>query len=193
MSTQSEDSPILAFYRMTGLDAAGRSLSDIMAFGDRELEAIHNYIQWLFPLAEESGANSRAPLLTATDMAAFREDPALRERMIRSLVMMLEFYGLALSGHDGVPAVRVSSLFVQRKTAWLRVDNHNLLRITRILRSLTLLGLPEYAGALFACLERLYSVYGDTIGQRTLNFWREAVHDRGVTDNGATAGGSREP
>ena len=65
------DSRVLEFYRGHGRDHRGRLLADILGFDFYELEFHHDYIQWLFPLPEPSGANASAPLLTDEDIAAF--------------------------------------------------------------------------------------------------------------------------
>jgi hypothetical protein len=65
------DSPIIAFYRGAGPDHRGRFLHEIREFGVDELESTHDFIQWLFPLPERSGANPHAPLLSASDIDAF--------------------------------------------------------------------------------------------------------------------------
>jgi len=169
------DSTILAFYRLTGTDAAGRFLPEVMAFSNSELESVHNYVQWLFPLPEASGASPTAPILTAGDIAAFRTDPILQQRLRQSMALMFEFYGFTTEDPLGVVTVRLSSHFERRKTVWLLQHNHNLLRITRMLRSLSILGLHEYSVAWLACLERLYGPYRETISERTMAFWRGAV------------------
>src|SRR5262245_5587601 len=64
-------SRLLDFYRGEGTDAEGRRLDDILAWRDGRLEAVHDFIQWLFPLPEPSRFNPDAPLLTPHDIAAF--------------------------------------------------------------------------------------------------------------------------
>jgi len=159
------DSQWLRFYADGGLDARGRRLEEILAWDDAALEAVHDYIQWLFPLPEPSAFNPAAPLPTHADIAAFRANPALRARLLAALARMRRFYGLA--GEDAQAA---------GQRAWLTPGNHNFLRITRILRSLTLLGCAPEARALLGELERLAAgPAGTVIGERTLRFWREAV------------------
>ncbi|MFN3593440.1 MAG: opioid growth factor receptor-related protein [Thiobacillaceae bacterium] len=85
------DSPLIAFYRGSGRDAAGRSLAQILAWDDERLERVHDYIQWLFPLDAPSAFNPLAPVLSPADIAAFRVDPQLRERLRASLRLMLRF------------------------------------------------------------------------------------------------------
>ena len=49
MTAPSSD-PLLRFYRLEGTDARGRSLEEIWTWEAGRLEAVHDYIQWLFPL-----------------------------------------------------------------------------------------------------------------------------------------------
>src|SRR6185437_16980358 len=76
--TMTAGSPILAFYR-GGCDDRRRRLAEILAWSDARLEAVHDYIQWIFPLPEASGANPSAPVLSQADIAAFGADPGLRQ------------------------------------------------------------------------------------------------------------------
>lgn len=165
-------SPILDFYRGTGTDHAGRTLVDILGFDHEALECHHDYIQWLFPLPEPSGALRTAPLLGADDIAAFASDPILRDELRRSLDLMLDFYGLLRV--EG-PAVRMAPHFGQRVPVWLTPMNHNYLRLTRILRSCTLLGLGPEARALLDALEQIAIAAEGIIPERSLAFWRGAV------------------
>ena len=86
-------SALLDFYRERGTDGAGRHLRDVWAFSDREMEWHHDFIQWLFPLTTRSQYNPDAPVLTAEEIAAFRADPELRERLRTSFVRFLRFLG----------------------------------------------------------------------------------------------------
>ncbi len=44
-------SQLTDFYRGTGTDAEGRTLAEIWAYSDAELEGVHDFIQSLFPCA----------------------------------------------------------------------------------------------------------------------------------------------
>ena len=169
------ESPLVGFYRGDGRDHRGRLLSDIHAFDPHELESHHDYIQWLFPLPEPSGANAEAPLLSSEDIAAFASDESLRTALLQSFRMMMRFYGLDL--WEGRPDIKVArgARFAERRQVWLTRGNHNFLRISRILRSLTLLGLGGHATALLKSLEGLYVEEASTIGDTTMGYWRRAV------------------
>ena len=45
------------------------ALFEVVAMGDQDIEQHHDFIQWLFPLNVPSGANRRAPVLSAEDVA----------------------------------------------------------------------------------------------------------------------------
>ena len=78
-SPERADSPLVRFYRGDAPDARGRTLDDILAWDDEQLEAVHDYIQWLFPLDEPSRFNPDAPLLTPADRVAFLQPPLAGE------------------------------------------------------------------------------------------------------------------
>ena len=93
-------SRLLDFYRGQATDSEGRWLRDIWTWDDDELESVHDFIQWLFPLPEPSRFNPDAPLLTEADITAFRGDEQLRANLRRSFERVLTFLGLAMS-EDG--------------------------------------------------------------------------------------------
>lgn len=167
--------PIIDFYS-GGRDAAGRTLSEILSWSDERLEAVHDYIQWLFPTREPSGVNPLAPLVTDATAAAFAADAVLRDRLRLALDRMLVFYGLRRKG----PRIEIDpSGFPLRSRVWLRPGNHNHLRLTRLLHSLAVLGLRDDALALRRCLldDVCAGPDGGNVSKRTAEFWRAAVAD----------------
>ncbi len=162
---------LVAFQRGTRHDDRGRLLSEILRADDDWLESTHDFIQWLFPLPEPSAVNPAAPLAGAEVQQAFRDDALLRAHLRASFLRMLRFYGLAL-GDDG--KVRPAGNWAQR-SAWLRHGGHNDLRITRILRSMRVLGLGDEARALLDCLERLRESEPCGVNPRAFDYWRAAL------------------
>jgi hypothetical protein len=161
--------PIVAFYR-GGHDAAGRTVEQILAWDDDQLEMVHDYIQWLFPLRQASGVNPLAPLVRGETVDAFARDAALRHRLASALDRMLAFYGLRRR------AQRIDidpDRFPSRSQVWLHAGNHNHLRLTRIMQSLATLGLREDALALQRCLlEDVYALHARHVSDATVRFWR---------------------
>jgi hypothetical protein len=145
--------PIVSFYS-GGRDDRGRTLEQIRGWSDDRLEAVHDYIQWMFPTIRPSAVNPSAPLVSRTTIQAFEADPALGERLRGSLDRMLVFYGLR-RGVDAVGSVRIDideARFGACAANWLHRGNHNHLRLTRMMESLSALGLHEDARALRRCL-----------------------------------------
>jgi hypothetical protein len=170
-------SELLDFLRGRGPDDAGRTLAQLWAWEDEDLERHHDFIQWMFPLPERSGANPAAPVLRPTELDSLREDAAIRANLRRSLDRMLAFYGFAWNSDRS--ALALSPIFAQKASNWLSAGNHNFLRLTRILRCLVLAGEATAASALLAALEGLAARgYGRVIGPRSLGFWREAAGPR---------------
>ena len=170
----SEGGRIVAFYEGTATDDRGRYLDDVLRFDDSKLEYVHDFIQWLFPLPERSGANPSAPVLDDAAIEQFHRRPQLRAALRRSLDRMLSFYGLAWSG-DRI----AKNVSFPRTSGWLNPGNHNHLRLTRILRSLTVLGEAQLARTL---LEALTDIYDEEccagrkrISQRSFKFWKRAI------------------
>ena len=168
-----DPSKLIAFYRGTGRDAAGRTIAEIWAWDARRLEMVHDYIQWLFPLPEASRFNPDAPRLTVEDAHHFR-DADLQDRLARSRDLMLAFFGLEFDG----TSVRRATAFSDRAANWLTPLNHNHLRLTRILLSLGYLNQSSEAGALLACLLNIADHEGKSaVTARTRAFWVEAAED----------------
>jgi len=163
-------SHLLDFYRLQKPDSEGRLLSDLWTWSDDQLEQCHDFIQWVFPLAEPSSVNPDAPLVTGADRQAFRSDEHLRSNMRRSLSVFLRFLGLETNGNAQVTR---PSNFANRSAIW-RHPNHNWLRVTRLLKSLRLLGFDKEAAAVWACLKELHENDG-LVMEDSFSYWREAA------------------
>ncbi|WP_035993168.1 opioid growth factor receptor-related protein [Leptolyngbya sp. KIOST-1] len=167
---------IVPFYLGQQPDAQGRTIQTMWNWGFETLETVHDYIQWLFPLGERSAFNLHAPLVDADVIRAFQHDPTLRQNLLRSLDVMLRFYGLQRQeqGSTGAIVTRAEH-YPQRQFTWLGRFNHNYLRITRMLKCLTMFGLVAEARAFYQCLQDIYRESGDRIGAETFQYWTNAV------------------
>lgn len=188
----SPQSMLIRFYdpEKKGEDEQGRTLDEILAWDDATLERCHDYIQTLFPLPEPSGARDNAPLITLEVRQAFRNRPELRENFITAFNRMLSFYGLEWQkvqdtddSADQNPNTDVTHIITQGEkwdTAaprWVVHRNHNHLRITRIIRSLRVLGCKEQAFALHVFLEEDDDVLGN-VSQQSRDFWTRASNNK---------------
>lgn len=109
-----------------------------MALDPSQLEHVHDYIQWLFPLPEPSRAQPQSPVMTDEDIEAFKLDLDLHKQVERACLLMLNWY--------------------MDSPHWVTPRNHNFLRITRIIRFLTLIGFDAEAamfyGYALGCLRK---------------------------------------
>jgi hypothetical protein len=171
-------SRVLDFYRGELRHPRGVTIESIWGWDHGQLEYEHTYIQWLFPLRDPSRAVPGSPTITEAEVGEFNRDPALRERVLRSLRCMLGFYGFTMiPAADAAEGVTIAPApdFAAKSRSWLTPGNHNHLRITRILKSLCILGLQNEAREMFAALQRVYVTNADAIGSMTYEFWRKAV------------------
>ncbi|KAJ1303410.1 hypothetical protein OPQ81_011602 [Rhizoctonia solani] len=108
-----------------------------------ELERRHGFIQWLFPIPEQ-GLNMFANPLTKHEIEEITSSPAMLVRVRRAYELMLDFYGMELLDTD-------TGLIGRKEDGWeeryqnLTSSSHNNLRITRILKCLSILSYPHYA------------------------------------------------
>jgi Opioid growth factor receptor (OGFr) conserved region len=167
--------PVVAFYS-GGFDNQHRTLEQLWSWSDDRLEAVHDYIQWMFPTVQPSGVNPFAPLVTPDTIAAFDTKAALRTRLRRSLDRMLSFYGFRRVAASGGPdRIEIDpARFPDRAATWLHPGNHNHLRLTRIMECLSALGLPAEGRALQQCLlaEVCEGPGRQRVTRSTVEFWR---------------------
>jgi len=177
MSVDITCDPIVIFYLGRSADHEGRRLEDIWTWDNRKLEGTHDYIQWLFPLREMSPFNQDAPILTSEAIDEFLKNDELRKRVRTSLEIMLKFYGLkSVVTANGIIEISKAHDFDERCREWITPCNHNFLRLTRIIKSLKILGLLNWALALFSCLEKIYRMNSSEIGAETFAYWKAAAN-----------------
>jgi hypothetical protein len=160
------------FLSRDGLDSCGRSLENILAWSDDELEFHHDFIQWLFPLETSSRANSDAPVLTRLECSELGQDRNVRAGLRDGFKRMLRFYGLEWRGTEIIKSTNWDA----RCSNWAWTPTHNDLRITRILHSLSLFGLSVEALAFLRFLENMVQENSLNSSRRaTLTYWQNAV------------------
>ena len=147
--------PIHAFLAGTGTDGAGRRLDGVLAFDDIRIEAVHDFIQWCFPLPEASRAVPGAPVLARGEADAIRGDPKALAGLRAALVRMRRFYG--------------------DTDRWLAAHDHNHLRITRILTAIGDLAGSDEAQDFHAFVTGRNASAGSPINPDSLRYWAAAL------------------
>ena len=90
---------------------------------------------------------------------------------------MLTFYGLYIDFSQN--KVSKEEWFVESKKIWISPNNHNYMRVTRILKSLCLLGQRAFAEAFLEFLIELKKEFDTDISASNLKYWMEAVEQNG--------------
>lgn len=166
---------IIGFYKGTATNQKGTSFENIHAMTDNELEEDHFYIQWIFPLPEASKAVPEAPILRQEDINRFRESYELKSNMLKMALKMFDFYGLKVGEGESKGKIVKADDFDEKAQNWLTPRNHNFLRLSRIIRSMKLLGLEGLAKNFHKCLCGIYEENEEIIGSYTKQFWDEAI------------------
>jgi hypothetical protein len=142
------------FLAGTGTDGAGRTIDQVLDFDDAHWERTHDFIQWLFPLAEASRSIRNAPVLTANQIGQIRESETMRVNIQRSVLRYKEF--------------------LASTTKWRSGYDHNHLRISRVIKCLRLLVDDEEANAFKYWVAGQLGNQIDSINAESNRFWRLA-------------------
>ncbi|KAF9483379.1 hypothetical protein BDN70DRAFT_873878 [Pholiota conissans] len=123
-----------------------RTISQIHTkwFGDYDkLEYGHGYIQWLFPI-REYGMNYESQPLYKHEIERMKADPVIVQRVIESYKLMLDFYGMRLASEaTGFVERSLPPRNYEQRYQNLVRSSHNNLRISRILKCLSEMGLER--------------------------------------------------
>ncbi len=136
-------------------DAQVRTLNAILQFSDNQLEHDHRYIQWLFPLETMSENVWESPILSKEEKKEIKASPVIQENMRRALARMTAFY--------------------RETESWLSENDHNHLRISRILNATrSLVGQKEATTFYNALINRIGETHSH-INPENMRCWKEAV------------------
>lgn len=130
---------IINFYLHNGADCHGRTLKDMWSWDNETLETTHDYIQWMFPTIQPSQFNQYAPVLDDDTIKVFRNNSELQSYLTTSSFLFERFLDLD-----------------NPKAHWLKHNNHNFLRISRVIDSLMTLSCRPRALQFFSRVEKAY-------------------------------------
>ena len=183
-------SDIQAFLLGQGPDNKGRFYSSILTFDDQMWDECHDFIQWLFPLPVESKHARFSPVLTHQDIEDLWNNSVVQINLINFANRFCSFLGINIfmpsgAGLDFLTGgkcfteirfrVSLSNNFSDQAKYWLRANDHNHLRINRMLQCLVLFGLENLAKAIFRCLVMIKCEFDDCITDETMVYWRNAL------------------
>lgn len=156
-------SKIIEYFEGKATDHKGRTLAYAQAQDNRMFECCHDFIQWMFPLHEKSYHATVSPVLSSAEVEQLRTSDAAKENMRKNFVRFCDFLGIGEDRNE------------KRIKWWAHDGNHNLLRITRAIRSLRLFGLDKEAGELVNKVWDVAEQY--KISSKSLGFWKKAYED----------------
>ena len=145
---------LIAFLKNEETDFKGRSLTDIWAYNDSQIEANHDFIQLLFPLNKPSKHSFHGVYLNDdAQVIEIKNNKAIQANIHTSANWFL--------------------MFLERVEHWRVGYNHNQLRITRIIECLRLLIGDNEANKFY---ENVLSILGsdNNINKKTIKFWADA-------------------
>jgi len=157
---------ILGFLENSIPDYKDRYHQEILNFTDAELEKCHDQVQWMFPLHEASNFAEVYPILTPPVVAACRASFVVKRSMQLAATRMEKFYRLGLNNST------IHWIWTANKHDR---PNHNLLRITRIIRSLRFMGLEDEAKQFHDSAAKIAKQHG--LGDKTFEYWSKALND----------------
>jgi len=170
-----EEFSYLKFLQNKTKNNDGYYLKDYWDMKNSELEYIHNYIQFMFPLYEPSSVKPYIPVLNKDEVQKILTNKGLyhdiKENIKKSLTIMLDFYGLKYEKDK----IEKYDNFIERKKNWITPRNHNYLRITRILKCLMIFEMRDEAIAFYRMLLELKGEYPKEIDDISVDYWVEAV------------------
>lgn len=145
-------SQITEFYVNGGPDNLGRTLHDYLNFSYEDRERVHDYIQWMFPLNEESEYNDSAPILTRDDIQTI-----LREKGQEPILISFHYF---------------FDFLLENRHLVYGTPNHNWKRISRVIKCLRLFGLATIAYRFWNTSMLLLK----DPRSETVFYWNEALH-----------------
>jgi hypothetical protein len=132
---------------------AGYHVRDIsFSWQNDKLEALHDWVQWCFPLQMPSMYVPDAPMLTVADLQFIQRDDLCQENLEHLRFRMHEFYA--------------------ETKAWRLPRDHNHARITRILKSTALCTGPLFAKQFH---DHLMSLGTNFVNSTTKLIWQQTI------------------
>ena len=135
-------------------DHRGRLLEDIYNFSDNEIEGTHDFIQIIFPLAEPSYWSSNKYFIETQKEI----DNLSRNKNVKNSILKSASWYIA---------------FLKRNNHWKHSNNHNLKRITRMIKSVRLIAGDTDADKVKKEIMNIENIER-LIGQKSFQYWETA-------------------
>lgn len=154
---------IIDFLENRSTDYKGRTFMDIVECSDKKMEECRDQVQWMFPLHEESNFAQTYPIVTAETLQKAKNSPFIKNNLLIAKSRMEKFLAIG----------ECKDIDIQRK--WCQERNHNLLRITRVIRCLRLFGMKDDAIDFHDKALKAGNYFG--ISNVTTAYWWRALYE----------------
>ena len=139
---------------------------DIVVFTDDEVEAYHDFIQWIFPTSQPSRFNGDAPTIDENFAAMLYDNQCALQNYCKSCRRYLHYMDFDCNGDGNIHTYHGGRPFY-------RLPYHNFLRITRILQSLRETGHPQCSANLFTqMMDMLHATRNHPVSSTTIAYWQ---------------------
>ena len=129
----------------------GLTVQQVLAMTDDEMEAKHDWVQWAFPTWEPSRYNPTAPIVLPSEI-----DSTLLEARVNLKAMEIHYLH-----------------FLMTTQHWRHPNDHNHLRICRLIKSLRLFRLRGDAEEIYA-----FAIRATSYSDETRRHWFDALNER---------------
>lgn len=157
-----------AFLEGRQTDDKGRTIDSILRWSNLRLELSHNYIQRVFPTDESSKYARSLKPISPSDISSLVKSEASKNNIRKAYIRMLSLWKLDDENY-------------KRKIYryWNHRNNHNHLRITRILKCFKLIQMNDELKDFSIRLSYLLNNdHGLKISKKTEDYWRDNLYKK---------------
>ena len=151
------------------------TINDIIEdWSDFEIEKRHNWIQWCFPTKEKSLSNPFAPAIRSELCVEGHDKEVIQANQKKAFIRFMKFLGLSyVEDNCSINDAYLVLEDIEKVKSWCRHGNHNLKRISRILKSLKLFDLYQEHIALYHFLfsNTDFEPLRETLPKNTISIW----------------------
>lgn len=161
---------LLRFFRSEDDPLIPHRHEDVVCFSDNDLEWYHNFIQWIFPTWQPSGACPNAPTIDEHFAEQLCADKCALKNFCKSCQRYLNYMNIDCDGNSHIVDSTRSELFYE-------LPYHNYLRFTRMLDSLNQTGHKQCSKAvyekMFEVMSRNRNAWQLYLRQDSIKYWRQ--------------------
>ncbi|WP_439294769.1 opioid growth factor receptor-related protein [Lonepinella sp. BR2882] len=163
--------PVIEFYLDQRKSEMNFSFEQMLAIEPLAIELGYFWIPWFFPVLERSKWNKKMPLLSPDEIEFFKQNEQIQQRFLQAFDAIMAYFEIQRNGTE----LTITETLTQR-SYWLKNIGHQQKKISRIIRSLKLLGQELLARNLQQLAIKLGQEKGYLLPD-TLEIWQGIFED----------------